>query len=59
MKSYRVGGSWAVTIVRCGPDPEIQGRQDGDELVAVIVNGDKVLAQQIVDALNERERRGD
>lgn len=52
--TYRVGGHWAVTIVREGTDPpDRAGRRPDSELVAVVVNGDRELAQRIVDRLNQ------
>jgi hypothetical protein len=52
---YRTGGHWGVTIVRQGLD--VAG--EADELVAVVTNGDRELADRICWLLNgvERKRR--
>lgn len=51
--TYRVGSHWGVTIVREGPGPEdVMGHHLGDELVAVVVNGDQDLAERICELLN-------
>lgn len=51
--TYRPGNHWGVTIVRSGGEsPE---RADGDELVAVVVNGDTGIAQRICDLLNAED----
>lgn len=53
---YRTGGHWGVTIVREGEQPaDEQGHRPDAELVAVVVNGDRELAQRIADALNTGE----
>ena len=62
MTTYRTGNHWGVTIVREG-DVFTQGRMEpngpvqpprrvGDQLVAVVVNGDQDLAQDICFRLN-------
>lgn len=54
MNEYRVGGHWGVTVVREGvAEPDEQGRRPDAELVAVVVNGDRELAQRIARKLNE------
>lgn len=54
MVTYRVGGHWAVTIVREGvAPPDRAGRRPDSELVAVVVNGDRELAERIAALLNE------
>lgn len=51
--TYRTGNPGGVTIVREGPGPEdVMGHRSGDELVAVVVNGDQALAERICAALN-------
>lgn len=65
---YRTGNHWGVTIVREGdefvqgrlqPDgPVVPPRRVGDQLVAVVVNGDRALAERICDLLNGSERAG-
>lgn len=56
MSMYRVGGHWGVTIIREGVQPtDRAGRRPDSELVAVVVNGDRELAQRIVDALNQED----
>lgn len=46
-------GRWGVTIVREGPGPEdVMGHHSGDQLVAVVVNGDRELAARICALLN-------
>lgn len=62
MTTYRTGNHWGVTIVREGdvftqgrmePDGPVQPpRREGDQLVAVVVNGDQDLAQDICFRLN-------
>lgn len=57
MSEYRTGNCWGVTIVREGTGPtDPQGRRTGDELVAVVVNGDAALARRICELLNSAER---
>jgi hypothetical protein len=62
MTTYRTGNHWGVTIVREG-DVRVQGRLSpdgpvvpphtiGDQLVAVVVNGDQALAERICALLN-------
>lgn len=64
MTTYRTGNHWGITIVREG-DVLTQGRMEptgpvlpprrvGDQLVAVIVNGDQELAERICALLNGR-----
>ena len=63
MTSYRTGNHWGVTIVRQGdtfkqgrmePDgPALPPRREGDQLVAVVVNGDEALAECICQLLND------
>ena len=64
MTTYRTGNHWGITIVREG-DVLTQGRMEpngpvlpprrvGDQLVAVIVNGDIKLAERICSLLNGR-----
>lgn len=56
MIRYRVGGHWGVTVVREGVQPpDKDGCRPDAELVAVVVNGDRELAQRIADALTEQE----
>lgn len=64
--TYRTGNHWGVTIVREGTGPtDPQGRRTGDQLVAVVVNGDQTLAERICELLNgetpggRRSRLGD
>jgi hypothetical protein len=56
--TYRTGNHWGVTIVREGdadaicaddrcPDRGDHLSHDGDQLVAVVTNGDKALARRI------------
>lgn len=56
MTTYRTGRNWGVTIVREGTGPrdltDPQGGRRGDELVAVVVNGDQALAERICALLN-------
>jgi len=54
VSAYRVGGGWGVTIVREGVLPtDASGyRRDDDELVAVVTNGDRALAERICELLN-------
>lgn len=56
MSTYRVGGHWAVTIIREGVQPVgLDGRRADSELVAVVVDGDRKLARRIADLLTEDE----
>ena len=56
MSAYRVGGHWAVTIIREGVQPvDRAGRRPDSELVAVVVDGDRKLAQRIADLLTQDE----
>lgn len=71
MTVYRTGNHWGVTIVREGSRPEELDdcpycrarstcpthQQIGDQLVAVVVNGDEALAERICALLNADERR--
>jgi hypothetical protein len=69
VSTYRVKastdlGRWGVTIVRegeAGGDcfETCNGRHGGDELVAVIVNGDQALAERICALLNADQARID
>lgn len=53
MTTYRTGNNWGVTIVREGRGPEdVMGHHSGDELVAVVVNGDRELAERICELMN-------
>ena len=59
MTTYRTGKSWGVTIVREGhgePNPGNCGLAD-DEFVAVVVNGDRALAERICALLNGAMRQ--
>lgn len=59
MSRYRTGNHWGITIVREGPGPEdVMGHHSGDELVAVVVNGDQALAERICELLNADEDPG-
>jgi hypothetical protein len=51
--TYRTGNHWGVTIVRDGVPLGENGATVGDQLVAVVVNGDQVLAERICTLLNE------
>lgn len=53
--TYRTGNHWGITIVRESMVPN-DNYGEHDELVAVVVNGDKALAERICTLLNERER---
>lgn len=61
--TYRTGNHWGVTIVREGdPGRFCCNRGDhpghsGDELVAVVVNGDQALAERICALLNGSDRQ--
>ncbi len=53
MTRYRTGHHWGVTIVAEGDGPVLpDDRRPGDELVAVVVNGDTALAERIVRGLH-------
>lgn len=56
MATYRVGRHWGVTIVREGVEPIEMGKRADDELVAVVTNGDRDLAERICELLNDGER---
>jgi hypothetical protein len=57
VSKYRVGSHWGVTIVREGSDwvPGNPHPAD-DQLVAVVVNGDRELAERICALLNADEK---
>ncbi len=56
MVNYRTGNHWGTTIILTGSgQPDDQGRKQDDQLVAVIMNNDKELAERIVRALNSTE----
>jgi hypothetical protein len=50
--TYRTGNHWGVTIVREGVPLGENGATVGDQLIAVVVNGDQALAERIVALLN-------
>lgn len=54
--AYRTGNHWGVTIVHEGAGPrdltDPNGGGRAAELVAVVVNGDRALAERICDLLN-------
>jgi hypothetical protein len=56
MTTYRTGNHWGVTIVREGEPLGENGKTVGDQLVAVVVNGDQALAERICALLNAEER---
>jgi hypothetical protein len=45
--TYRTGNHWGVTVVRQGVPLGENGATVGDQLVAVVVNGDQALAARI------------
>jgi hypothetical protein len=51
MPEYRTGNHWGVTIVRQSLVPD-DNYGEHDELVAVVVNGDRALAERICALLN-------
>jgi hypothetical protein len=53
--TYRTGNHWGVTIVRQGVPLGENGATVGDQLVAVVVNGDQALAERICALLNREE----
>lgn len=54
---YRTGSHWGATIVREGTQPaDATGHRPDAELVAVVVNGDRELAERICDLLNREDR---
>lgn len=60
MTAYRTGTHWGVTIVAEGTQPpDALGKHPDDELVAVVVNGDQLLAERICDLLNAGQAASD
>ncbi len=58
--TYRTGAHWGTTIVRKGTGPvDDMGHRSGDELVAVVTNGDDRLAELICQRLNVNNRAED
>lgn len=56
MTEYRVGNHWGVTIVREGDQPaDATGHRPDAQLVAVVTNGDRQLAERICALLNQVE----
>jgi hypothetical protein len=57
VSTYRVGSHWGVTIIREGTLPTDAScyRRDDDQLVAVVVNGDRELAERICALLNAEQ----
>lgn len=57
MNEFRTGNHWGVTIVREGTHPVNEsGHRPDAELVAVVVNGDRALAERICGLLNSDRR---
>lgn len=56
MSTYRTGNHWGVTIVHEGVPLGENGATVGDQLVAVVVNGDQALAERICALLNADEQ---
>lgn len=57
--TYRTGNHWGVTIVREGTQPfDNSGHRPDAQLVAVVVNGDRELAERICALLNRAELDG-
>jgi hypothetical protein len=57
MSEYRTGNHWGVTVVREGTQPiDASGHRPDAELVAVVTNGDRDLAERICALLNASDR---